>query len=440
MNNNLEQIITKHNIPTLQSKIQIEAHKCLNCFDAPCSYACPTQINIPKFIKQISDKNIKGAAKTILQDNILGYSCGCACPSNVLCEQACVYHKTYMQPVQIKTLQKYATYVIMNKYNIKNILQCNQNNNSKNIALIGSGPASLSAAIELKLHGYKTTIFEQNKLAGGLLTYGMAPYKITQQEAQKEIQWLSELGIIIKTKIKIINNINTYKNNKYIKYISINTLIKNYDAIFLGLGLGEDSMLSLQKYSLNGIFGAVNLIAQIKSNSIKINFDNIQIAHIIGGGNTAIDIAHELKLLGVKNVIIIYRKNKHNMPAYKFELNQALMHGVHVADHTILTNIIHKNNQLLGIQVKNTKFNKTANFNSNLLVMAIGQNKQLDLYNKQKKIYIDNDNKIIVNPLTGQTNYKKIFAAGDCVNGGKEMVSAIYEAKTTANHMMSYLQ
>ncbi len=425
MSSVLEQVIPDKKPLFSKTQALLEASKCINCFDAPCSKACPTNIDVGKFISQIAHNNIKGAAKTILSANILGYSCARVCPVDVLCQAACVHNEQKVTPVKIGRLQQYATKMAINKYGFSNLLDSPKAKTGKKVALIGAGPASLAAAAELMLYGHQAIIFEKKQLAGGLNALGIAPYKLKQEAAQNEIEWLISLGVEIRKGVEVDS-----KNAA--------ELLQQYDAVFLGIGIGEDSFLNIENSNCKGVVGALDLIEKIKTNK-KFTLSKIKTAHVIGGGNTAIDIGHELKLLGVENVIMVYRRTKNDMPGYDFELKSALANGMHLAENTVVEKILQRKGKLFGVKVKNTKYKKAGKFSSDLLVMAIGQNKNTALPKCFSGVEVDDQGCVIVNPQTGQTFNPKVFAAGDCVNGGKEVVNAVAGAKLAVSTLLQYL-
>ena len=229
----------------------IEAARCLYCFDAPCTIACPTHIDVPAFIKKISTGNLLGSARTILSANILGHSCGRVCPTEVLCEGACVMHEKGEPPIEIGRLQRYAVdHVLDNNIQLFHAGAPN----GKKVACIGSGPASLACAAELAKWGYDVTIFDRNELPGGLNTYGIAAYKARAKDAIREADLVKQLGVKFRQKVGVGRD------------ISFADLEKQFDAIFIGVGLGETWSLSLPGEDLHGVYGAIEFLAKTKVN------------------------------------------------------------------------------------------------------------------------------------------------------------------------------
>src|SRR5579862_2710540 len=232
----------------------IEASRCLYCFDAPCTAACPTHIDVPAFIKKISTGNLTGSARVILSANILGHSCGRVCPTEVLCEGACVMHEKGEEPIEIGQLQRYAVdFALDNVLDKGRALFTAGAPNGKRIACIGAGPASLACAAELAKLGYDLTIFDRNERPGGLNTYGIAAYKTRAADAIREADLVKQLGVKFRQKVEVGRD------------VSFTDLEKQFDAIFIGVGLGETWPLDLPGEELQGVYGAIEFIEKTKS-------------------------------------------------------------------------------------------------------------------------------------------------------------------------------
>src|SRR5579862_5133700 len=252
----------------------IEASRCLYCFDAPCTKACPTSIDVPSFIKKISTGNLRGSARVILSANILGESCGRVCPTEVLCEGACVMHEKGEAPIEIGRLQRYAVDYVRER---KIELFRRGSPNGKRVACIGAGPASLACAAELAKWGYDVTIFDSNELPGGLNTYGIAAYKTRAADSLREVEMIRDLGVAFRQNVQVGRD------------ISFPELEKQFAAIFIGVGLGETRELKLPGEDLQGVYGAMEFIEKTKIEP----FPQIEIGRrvaCIGAGNTAIDV------------------------------------------------------------------------------------------------------------------------------------------------------
>lgn len=405
----------------------IEASRCLFCHDAPCITACPTSIDIPLFIRQISTKNTKGAAKTILSQNILGKSCGEVCPTKVLCEGSCVYLNLNEKPIDIGRLQAYAV-----NFAIKNNIQFFKKGKKtgKKIAVIGGGPAGLSCAHKLTKLGHEVTVFEANKKAGGLNTYGVAPYKFTNEDSEEEINYISQIGFTIKTSYKVTPEI-------------LSKLEKEYDAIFLGIGLGNSKRLGISGENLKNVVSAIDFIHNLREKDLNIDVGTKDKVIVIGAGNTAIDAAVESAKLGA-DVTILYRRSEKEQSAYYFEIDLAKKNGVKFQYLTSTIEII-GNGKVEGIKcIRNTliesKNGKKPEIKPiigsefvipcNIVIYATGQEKLVEFLEKVANIKLD-AGKIIVDKLFRTTN-QKYFAGGDCINGGKEVVNAVADGRDAA--------
>ncbi|WP_445957271.1 FAD-dependent oxidoreductase [Yeosuana sp.] len=408
-----------------------ESSRCLFCYDAPCIKACPTHIDIPLFIKQINTDNITGASKTIFDSNWLGNACGVVCPTDVLCEGACVFNHQDVSPIQIGRLQNYATNktIDSNKtiFNLEEV-------NGKKIAIIGAGPAGMACACEARTLGYQVDIYEAKDKPSGLTVHGIAPYKITNEEVLKEIEYLkNHLGFQIKYNSAILSKEKLQK------------LEKNYDAIFLGVGLGNTANLKLAGEDMEGVIGAVEFIEELRLKQHLLKVPNKVV--VIGGGNTAMDAASEAARMGASKTVLAYRNSKEKMKAYGFEYNLAISAGVDSLFHVTPLEIIGKG------KVEGVKFAKTewvegklkTNMNNvfivkcDLVIMATGQAKQGTLYNLIDNLEVDSQTKIIINEATFQTSNSKYFAGGDAINGGAEVVNAAYDGKMAAQGMHQWL-
>lgn len=414
-----------------------EAERCLYCFDSPCTKACPTHIDIPGFIKKIATDNMLGSAKTILDSNWVALTCAKACPVEVLCEGACVYNDKGEQPIEIGRLQRYS----MDNYfnNPSPSIFSFSEKKDKSIGIIGSGPAGLACAAELTLLGYDVVIYESNKTPGGLNTWGIAPYKLRQKDSLKEIKLIKSLGVKIKTDTKVGDT------------LKIDDLLKKHAAIFLGIGLGESPELKIPGENLKGVYNAINFIEEVKSekwNKIKVG----KRVAVIGAGNTSIDAATEAKRLGAEQVYVIYRRDTSQMSAYEFEFVLAKKDEIIFSFNTAPQRILGKK-YVEGIKCartkmssKNKKDKSTLSVIANsefvipvdMVIKAIGQKPYNIFLNSVPGLKLKNG-KVAVNKKNYQTGNPKIFAGGDCINGGKEVVNAAYDGKMAAHGIDEYL-
>jgi len=408
-----------------------ESSRCLFCYDAPCIKACPTHIDIPLFIKQIQTENTVGAAKTIFDANWLGNACGVVCPTGVLCEGACVFNHQDIPPIQIGRLQNFATRAVIDSE--KEIFNIGRKK-TKKIAVIGSGPAGIACACELRTMGYEVTIFEAKDKPSGLTVHGVAPYKITNEEVLKEIDYLqNQLEFQIKYKTPIQTKEQLLK------------IEKNYDAIFLGVGLGKTASLGIDGEDKIGVIGAVEFIEDLRMQHHKLKVPKKVV--VIGGGNTAMDAASEAARMGARKTVLAYRRDKKNMGAYGFEYDLAISAGVDSLFNVTPLEIV-GNGKVEGIKFAKTEMiDGTLKTNMknifivrcDLVIKATGQAKQGALYTLIKDLEIDGQTRIVVNKETMQTSNNKYFAGGDAINGGAEVVNAAYDGKMAAQGINQWL-
>ena len=406
-----------------ESEALIEANRCLFCYDAPCIKACPTDIDIPSFIKKIKTGNIRGAATTIFSSNMMGISTSQVCPVEELCAGACVFLDYNQSPINIGRLQRYAVdqAVQIEKSSGRKLFQPHTDRQKK-VALIGAGPASLACASYLALEGVHPIIFEKNNLPGGLNLTGIAPYKFKSEAALSEINWLLDHGIELKTGVEIGNDIH------------IESLIEEYDALFIGTGLGRDKFLNIPGKSGTNVWGATALIKKIKN---EVDFKlpgSLNSAVIIGGGNTAIDIARELAMLGIPEVNILYRRTEQMMRGYAHEISGARKHGVRLIENITPLEIILENGSVKELITEHSVTGETVNYNCDMVIFAIGQDKQTSHFSKFLKY--DDLGCILVDDETCRTDHPKIFAGGDSINGGKEVVNAAADGRKAAFAML----
>ena len=409
-----------------------ESSRCLFCYDAPCIQACPTHIDIPLFIKQIQTQNTKGAAKTIFDANWLGNACGIVCPTGVLCEGACVYNNQDVPPLQIGRLQNYATNTVINAK--KEIFTTGENKGEK-IAIVGAGPAGIACACELRTLGYDVTIFEAKDKPSGLTVHGIAPYKITNEEALKEIEYLqNQLQFTIKYNTAI-----TSKKQ-------LQQLESEYNAIFLGVGLGKTAMLGLEGEDKEGVVGAVEFIEELRFKQHQTKVPKKVV--VIGGGNTAMDAASEAARMGAKKTVLAYRRSKEEMGAYKFEYDLAISAGVDSLFNVTPLEIT-GNGKVEGVKFAKTEMvdgKLQTNMNNvfivrcDMVIKATGQAKQGSFYELIDNLEIDAKTRIVVNAETFQTSKENYFAGGDAINGGAEVVNAAYDGKMAAQGIHQWLR
>ena len=407
-----------------------EASRCLFCYDAPCIKACPTGIDIPLFIKQIHTDNITGASKTIFDSNWLGNACGVVCPTAVLCEGACVYNHQDVPPIKIGRLQNYATNKTIDAGKV--IFKVGKPNGKK-IAIIGAGPAGIACACEARTLGYEVDLFEAKEKPSGLTVYGIAPYKITNEEVLKEVAYLqNQLGFTIKYKTAI--------NSK----AALKSLEDKYDAIFIGVGLGKTRNLKLEGEEKENVIGAVEFVEELRMKHHKLAVPKKVV--VLGGGNTAMDAASEAARMGAKKTVLAYRNSKEKMGAYSFEYDLAIRAGVDSLFNVTPIAII-GNGKVEGVKFAKTEMvngklktnmNNTFIVRCDMVIKATGQAKQGHLYGLIDDLEIDTKTRIMTNDEF-QTSNPKYFAGGDAINGGAEVVNAAYDGKMAAQGIHNWL-
>jgi dihydropyrimidine dehydrogenase (NAD+) subunit PreT len=417
-----------------QAEAVLESNRCLYCFDAPCTHACPTHIDVPSFIKKIASGNLLGSARVIFDANPIGASCARVCPVEVLCEGACV-EKTLMDaPIQIGRLQRYATdYAISNN---KQIFQKGESN-GKSIGIIGSGPAGLSCATYLARLGYDVTIYEKKSLAGGLDTYGMAEYKMPQKTSLDEVKLVEDLGVKFELNCEIAvmsppPALAIEQAAQLVKLSDGADLLSKHDAVFLAIGLGETNNLNIEGEDLDGVMDALAFIEKIKTRDWRSVPLGKTVA-VIGAGNTAIDAVTQAKRLGAERVLMIYRRTEKDISAYQYEYELAKKDGIEFLWQTSPIEIL---SDFSGSKVAQLRCQKTDGshekfeIDCDLIIKAIGQQKQAGFL-QSIGIAMDEKQRAVVNELM-QTSNPKIFAGGDCVNGGAEAVDASQMGKLAA--------
>lgn len=413
----------------------VEANRCLFCYDAPCMKSCPTGIDVPKFIKQIVTENIKGSAQTIFSSNIMGAGCSKVCPVEKLCEGACVYNFMEEEPISIAKLQRYSTEKAMaaNWQLFKR-----KESSGKKVAIVGAGPAGLSCAHVLSREGIDVTIFEKEAKGGGLMTYGIAAYKVTPQFCEDEVNYILGIGGI---EIKY--------NQELGKNISLTDLQKDFDAVYLGIGVGLARQLEIPGEELAGVEDAIRFIYDIRNKG----FENVPIGErvaVIGMGMTAIDAATQAKRLGAKEVTMLYRRTQEEMPCTQHELDIAMLDGCKIIwlaspkeikgidgrVNEIVCNIMKLGEPDASGRRSPVDTGETFSLEVDMVIKAAGQMPFEALVSDNG---IENKNGKIVLKNTASTNIAGIFAGGDCVNGGKEVVDAVQAGKDGAKAVLSYL-
>jgi dihydropyrimidine dehydrogenase (NAD+) subunit PreT len=405
-----------------------EANRCLFCFDAPCMQACPTHIDVPRFIKKIASGNLAGSAQTILDANVLGASCSRACPVDVLCEGACVMHRYNKQPIEIAKLQRFAMDAFHAAGDRLPFVPAEAT--GQQVALIGAGPASLACAAELRRAGVAAKIFDARPLPGGLNSYGIAEYKLPLAESLREIDMIARLGVEFNFGVSVDG-------------ARLASLEKAFDAVFLGVGLGAIHRIGVPGEGLPGVTNALDLVAGYKDGSLEHVQECVA---IIGAGNTAIDAAIAAVRLGAKDVFMVYRRGQEQMSAFSFEYAHARAEGVHFLWHVAPVEVVGKRQveslKLVGlvasddgslVPVDGSEFELPVD----MVVLAIGQATHTGFL-AEAGLQIERG-RILIDRVTGQTSRPNYFAGGDCTNGGREVVDAVADGKRAGVGIVSWL-
>ena len=415
--------------PFNKHEAMVEGDRCYYCYDAPCIEACPTGINIPLFIRQITSGNPEGAAKTIFDENILGGMSARVCPTETLCQEACVRNTGEDRPVKIGLLQRYATDTLMEA---KEHPYKREKTNGKRIAIVGGGPAGLSCAHRLAMKGYSITIFDSKKKLGGLNEYGIAAYKSLENFAERETKFVLSIG-----------GIEHKLNSTLGKDITLEELQNDYDAVFLGLGLSGVNHLRLEGENSEAIDDAVNYIEDLRQSQNLADLPVGRKVVVIGGGMTAIDMAVQIKKLGSEEVTIVYRRGQKDMSASIEEQQNAQNNGVLIRHWSKPSKLLINEKTVNGVEFeytenKNGKLVPTGekfSIKADMVFRAIGQTFESSIDNLPKlengRILVDNNYK---------TTVSGIWAGGDCVKDGEDLtVSAVEAGKIAANSIHNEL-
>jgi glutamate synthase (NADPH/NADH) small chain len=414
------------------AEARAEAERCLYCSDAPCIQACPTEIDIPTFIKKIATSNLRGSARTIFEQNILGYSCARVCPVEVLCEGSCVYTGWQKKPISIGKLQRYATQHATRDLDAPMFTP--KAKTPRKVACIGAGPASLAFAAYLAMEGHAAVVFEKRATPGGLNATGVAPYKLHAEDALREVEWVRSLGVEIKTGVEIGRDIKGAD------------LLRDYDAVFIGVGLGDDSTLGVPGENGAGVYGATAWIEEMKlakkghaHGAVGAGAAGVKGKRVvvIGGGNTAIDVARECALLGADDVAMVYRRGADEMSGYHHELDAGRREGVRFVTHAQPIAFVRDSaGALRGVRVVKMKDGKPTGVEREIpcdvAALAIGQSKLRAIADELPGVALDAHGCIVADAKTGATGNPKVYSGGDCVNGGKEVVNAVADGRNAA--------
>jgi len=407
----------------------LEANKCLYCYDAPCTIACPTHIDVPSFIKKIATGNQRGSARVILDANPMGHSCARACPVEVLCEGACVLNDRDEEPIKIALLQRHSTdWALEHDYQPFSAGPAT----SKKVAIVGAGPAGLSCARDLRRLGHEVTIFEERAQPGGLNSFGIAEYKMRLPLALAEAKMVLDLGVELKTGVRVGTD------------ISMRQLQKDFDAVYVAIGLGATRRLAIPGEDIVGVSDALVFIEHLKSNPHAKTRIGRHIV-VVGAGNTAIDAATQAKRLGAERVTIVYRRGPDDMSAYEYEYELAKKDGCEFRFHTVPKAVL-GNGKVTGLECARSELGSpgadgTRPFREvpgsshviecDTILRALGQTPRDELASSLG-LRVDGSRLVSDDP--------KILVGGDCGNGGAEIVNAAADGVEAAKRIGELLQ
>ena len=416
--------------PLTPAQAQIESERCYYCFDAPCVTACPTGIDIPSFIRRISEDNLRGAAKAIFEANIFGGMCARVCPTEVLCEEACVRNTNEDKPVEIGLLQRHATDRVFagSTHGLAAPMFTRAPSTGKRIAVVGAGPAGLSCAHRTALLGHDVTVFDAKPKSGGLNEYGLATYKTPDGFAQREIDWLLSIG-----------GIEVRHGQSLGEQVSLAWLVDTFDAVFLGIGLGGVNALGLASEAAAGVDDAVAFIAGLRQARDYAALPVGRRVVVIGGGMTAVDAAVQSRKLGAEEVTIVYRRDRERMPASAHEQEWAQLNGVTIREWSVLKALDVADGRVEGASFSTVcdvagKLESTGRhwrLDADTVLKAIGQT--LVVADPMLATVAMRSGRIAVD-AEGRTTLAKVWAGGDCTSGGRDLtVEAVEHGKIAAH-------
>ena len=425
----IEQNFSEINPALTEAEALYEANRCLYCYDAPCTRACPTHIDVPSFIKKIASGNLQGSARVIFDANPIGATCARVCPVDVLCEGACVEKTLLQKPIEIGRLQRYATDHAMGG---GKQLFTKGEPNGKSVGIVGSGPAGLACAMYLARLGYDVTVYERRALPGGLDTYGMAEYKMSQSVSQAEVEQVAQLGVKFLLNTKVVAAAPDDEVLGEINRVSFDLLQEWHDAVFLAVGLGETNKLNIPGEEMDGVVDALHFIEKVKTRDWKSVPLGKSVA-VIGAGNTAIDAVTQAKRLGAERVTMVYRRSEKDIPAYDYEYELAKKDGIEFVWQAAPVGILAgENGSALSLRCEKTDGSlQLLDISCDMIIKAVGQQKMRSFFEKVAGVETDEKGRVVVNENM-QTSKPGIFAGGDCVNGGAEAVDASQMGKLAA--------
>ena len=417
----------------------LEADRCLECGGlyaaAPCTVACPADVDVARFVGAIADDDVAAAAETIFAENLLGATCARVCPTEVLCEGACILADVGRRPIRIGALQRYATdRALAEGATIRSAALWN----GRRVAVIGAGPAGLVCAGELAALGYGVTIFDEREEVGGLVRYAIAPYRQVCEPLPDEAAALAKIGV-------------EFRLSTHIDAEQLAAIAAEADAVFLGLGMGPDTAVSYPGDELPGVWESLPFIEALKTGAPPSVGRHLV---VVGGGNTAIDVAREALRLGATAVTLVYRRSEAEMPAYPHEVDEARAEGVRfqfLADPVRFLG----SGRLGAVECRRMALGEpdasgrrrpepipdsSFRLSADTAVKAIGQQPRRELGDWIRGLALDESGLVQVDSATGQTSSPKFFAGGDLINGGSSVVEAVRGAKRAARAIDEWLR
>ncbi len=420
--------------PLTPHEAVVEASRCYFCYDAPCMEACPTGIDIPGFIKKIATGNLRGSALRILEQNIFGGSCARVCPTEILCEGACVRMAEEERPVRIGALQRRATDWLM-QHDPAPFQRAPAT--GKRVAVVGAGPAGLACAHRLALHGHDVTVFEARPKPGGLNEYGIAAYKLADDFAQREVAFILSVG-----------GISIDYGKQLGRDIDVPSLSKQYDAVFLGIGQAGVRALAIEGETLGGVRNAVDFIADLRQAGDKGVLPVGRRVVVIGGGNTAIDAATQSRRLGAEDVTIVYRRGAEEMSATKDEQEWAQTNGVRIRHWATPHRLLGEAGHVTGVEFMRTKADATGRavptgetfvLAADMVLKAVGQVFVADPLASGGTLTLAVEDGRIAVDAARRTSMPGVFAGGDCVAGVDLTVSAVADGRIAGDAIHAFL-
>lgn len=424
----LEHNFAEINPPLTPDAALLESSKCLYCYDAPCTIACPTHIDVPSFIKKIASGNLRGSARVILDANPMGHSCARACPVDVLCEGACVLNDRDEEPIKIALLQRHATdWALEHEYQPFAAGPAN----GKRVAIVGAGPAGLSCARDLRRYGYAVTMFEERSQPGGLNSFGIAEYKMRLPIALAEAKMVLDLGVEIKTGVRVGID------------VSAQQLRKDFDAVFVAVGLGGTRRLGIPGEDLAGVSDALVFIEHLKTHPYRETRIGRRVV-VVGAGNTAIDAATQAKRLGAEQVTIVYRRGVEDMSAYDYEYELAKKDGCEFRFNTVPKRVV-GGNTVAGLECVRSELgpagadgkraftevpDSTHTIDCDTILRALGQTPRDELATSLG-LRVEGASVVSDDPM--------VLIGGDCASGGAEIVNAAAEGVQAARRIHELL-